>query len=169
MHLSRRAKKRLAAAAAIILLFYILTNPTYHSGKPKVSVNGTTDYYEVYYGNRTAGLKESWIELHSPTDLYAYYYCEKRAGLQVGVFVLGFVGEGGTADGETGNTSRGDILSDGNTSAANSSDGNTSQTKIPACIGIVSPIPATGELDPYGTGLRVCYGLRLVESRSCAY
>ena len=41
-------------------------------------------------------------------------------------------------------------------------------------------LPAIGELDPTetsdlrvgeadGTGLRVCYGLRLVESRSCAY
>jgi len=163
MKLSRRAKKRLAAAAAIIVLFFILTNPTFHSGRPKVSVNGTTDYYEVYYGNSTAGVKEAWMELHSPTDLFAYYYCEKRPGLQVGYFVLGFAGEEeSTASGEGVNVSG----PSGSGSPANVS---TDIAKIPACFGIMSPLPVTGELDPYGTRLRICYGLRLVETRSCAY
>jgi len=103
MHLSQRFKKRLAAAAAIVVLFFILTSPAYHSARPGIGVNGTSgyyddyydDYYDLYYGNATAVPMESWVEFHSPLDWMGYYYCTNRTALQVGVFVLGFVGEGG--------------------------------------------------------------------------
>ena len=149
MKLSGRAKKRLAAAAAIVVLVFILASPTYYSGKPGIDFNASSDYYNIYYGNGTAGLAESWLEFHSPLDLYAYYYCGKKPGLRVGVFVIGTVGEGINAQ---------------TNGAGNSSGGDDA-----GCFGFTSPIPARGELDPYGPGWRVCYGLRLVESASCAY
>jgi len=124
---------------------------------------------------------ESWVEFHSPLDWMGYYYCANRTVLQVGVFVLGFVGEGGivpeegdgnhpadaggNAPGEGGTASED---GDGDSSAAGP-DGNASLAKTPDCFGIISPIPATGELDPYGHGWNVCYGFRVAESMDCAY
>ncbi len=159
--LSARSKKRLASAIAIIVLLFILTAPKWHYGRPDIDLNATSDYYEIYYGNRTsAGVKEAWVEFHSPTDLFAYYYCDKREGLQIGAFVLG----------EENITAQEDGKGDDSGLADSSSDGiDVLGKSMGSCLGLVSPIPVTGELNPYETGLRVCYGLRLVESRSCVY
>jgi hypothetical protein len=79
------------------------------------------------------------------------------------VFVLGFVGsENSTAADENGSQS-------GSVNSSSADDSTASNKGTESCFGIISPIPAVGELNPYDAGLRVCYGFRMVERASCAY